>query len=186
MKARRLRSVTGAVLLLVLASSVRAAKAQAASDALAIIEIGECRLGPHAVTGSFRLVGALGPEDRSMLESGMELTFVHRLTVVRRRALFFDKVLARRTITVSAEQDTLTKQYTLRRRVGDQPEETSRGESPAEAERWLSEVSRFEIPLAPAGERGVLELRVRSEYRRIYAAYLFPWSLSALGDKVCR
>ena len=59
-----------------------------------------------------------------MLESGMELTFVHRLTVVRRRALFFDKVLARRTITVSAEQDTLTKQYTLRRRVGDQPEET--------------------------------------------------------------
>lgn len=171
---------------LLLLAGEGSARAQAPSDALATIDALKCRKQQGSVTLSYRVKGAMGPEVRSTLESGITVTFVHRLTVVRRRALFFDKSLAHKTIEVSATFDTLTQQYTLNRNV-DGVRSISSTDRLGEVERWLSDVHDVSIPLPPEGDKGTIELRVKTEYQtNYYVLWVLPWSLSAKDDKECR
>ena len=181
----RYRLLIGAALFAMTAATPPA-RAQAPADALATVKEMKCMKESAGVIVSFRLDGALGPEDRATIESGIPVTFVHRLTIFKRRQLFFDKSLARRTVEVAASLDTLTKQYTLNRTIDGVASGSSTTDSYEVAERWLSEVNRLEIALPPDVTKQNIELRVRSEYRHIYAVYLFPWSLAALGDGGCR
>lgn len=159
---------------------------QAAIDALATIDALQCQIKGSQVVASFHLVGALGDEDRSSLESGIKLTFVHRVSLYRRRVLFFDKQLASRTVEVSATLDTLTKQYTLTRSIDGGAATTSSADDFDGAQKWLTEVAHFTLPIPDGEARETLELRVSSEYRHIYAVYLFPHALSANDKKGCR
>ncbi len=181
-----LRLLTALLLLLAAASAIAPATAQIPTDALATVKEMTCAKAKGGVLASFRLEGALGTEDRTTLESGIPITFVHRLTVFKRRALFFDRLLVRMTIEVTATLDTLTKQYTLKRKVDGVEAGTTTADSYAAAEKWLSAVDEVELKLPEAELRENIELRVRSEYRRIYAVYLFPWSLAAVDEKGCR
>src|SRR5262245_54062808 len=111
------RSLLLALAAIPLALCIAPSFGQAPSDAVAEFTDKQCRLGAGKAIVSYRLDRkAVGPEGREMLEGGGTLTFVHRLQIMRRR-LFFDKLLARTTIEVSASLDTLTHQYTLTRKV---------------------------------------------------------------------
>ncbi len=182
-----LRLLVPTLMLSIPAGLPRSAWAQTPSDVLADIKGLECRKGEGGVRVSYRVKGAVGSEVRSSLEDGITVRFVHKLTVVRRRALLPNKVLARKTIEAAATLDTLTKQFALTRKIDDVMAGTATTDRPDEVERWLSEVHDVLIPLPEKSDRGPIELKVNTVYQTNYfVLWVLPWPLSAKGDEECR
>jgi hypothetical protein len=181
----RIRLIVTAALLVAIAGA-RPVRAQSTTDALATVRIDKCRREPGRVVASYRVEGALRAEDRKDLESGQALTFTHRIDVYRRRGFFADKWLARRTIEASATLDTLTERYTLTRKIDDVLVDTQTTEKPEVMDKWLSEVHRFAIDLPADSDRGILEVRVTTKYRRTFLLFVWPYELPAKGDAECR
>ena len=168
-------------------ASIMPVRGQAPPDLLARIKGLKCAKQEGSVRVSYRMDGALGPEVRKNLERGIPVTFIHRLSVVRRRALFFDKQLARKTIEVTVSLDTLTQQYTLAKTIDGLPAETSTTDRAEEIGRWLTEVHDVVIPLPAEGDKGTIELRVKAEYETNYFVFwVIPWSLRVIDAKECR
>jgi hypothetical protein len=182
-----LRPLTWILAIALLAGTIAPVRGQESPELPATIKGLKCEKQGAAVKVAYRIDGALGPELRSSLDSGIAVTFVHKLSVVKRRALFFDKTLARLTLEVTVSMDTLTGQYTLTRKVGDHPAQTTTTERKQTMEAFLTEVNDVVIPLPDKPEKGVIELHVKAEYERdYYVLWVLPWSLSALDDKECR
>jgi hypothetical protein len=138
------------------------------------------------VSASFRVAGALGSEELRDLESGITITFTHTLRVVRRRKLFFDKLLVKRVIETSATLDTLTQQYALRRVVDGGAVESSTTDRREIAERWLTDIHNQSIAVPPGNDKATLELRVSTEYRKNWVIFIWPSSIYADGTTECR
>lgn len=164
----------------------RPARAQAASDALALVKVDKCRREPGRVVVSYHLEGALRLEDRKDLEGGQTLTFTHRVELFRRRAFFADKWIGRRTIESTATLDTLTEQYTLTRKIDDAIVETKTTEKPLEMEKWLCEVRNLPIDLPADEAHGAIEVRVTTKYRKTFLLFVWPYELPAKGSGECR
>lgn len=182
-----LRPLPLSLTLALLWGAVQPAAGQANPAALAAIKGLKCLKQAGAVLVSYRIEGALGPEFRSTLESGLPVTFVHKLSVVRRRSFFFDKTLTRLTLEVTVSLDTLTQRYTLTRKADGNEVETVTTDKREEMEAWMTEIRGVVIPLPEESRKGALELRVKTAYEsNYYVLWVLPWSLSALDDKECR
>ena len=160
-------------------------RGQSTTDALAQVRIDRCRREPGRAVVTYHLEGALRSEDRKDLEGGQTLTFTHRVDLYRRRTFFADKWLARRTIETSATLDTLTEQYTLKRRIDDAAVETKTTEDPLEMEKWLCEVRNLPIDLSADETRGAIEARVTAKYRKTFLLFVWPYELPAKGSGEC-
>jgi hypothetical protein len=107
--------------------------------------------------------------------------------VARRRALWFDKVVLRKTITTTVTYDTLTRQYSLSKKVNDEVAETSVAINEAEAERWMTRMDRVRLadPAHLQGEEdGTLYLRVRSLLKKRFVLLFVPWDVETGWEKV--
>jgi hypothetical protein len=182
-----LRPRTWLLPIALMVAALTPALAQESPQLPASIKALKCAKASGEVRVSYRIDGAIGPELLDSLEGGIPVTFVNKLTIVRRRALFFDKTLARMTVEVTVSMDTLTRQYTLSRRIGEGPPERTTTESRDAMEAWLTELHDVPISLPGDSDKGVLELRVKAEYERnYYVLWVLPWSLSAIDSKECR
>jgi hypothetical protein len=141
----------------------------------------------HDLYASFSLQGAFDDEMRERLRAGLPLEFVHYVEVARRRALWFDKVVLRKTITTTVTYDTLTRQYSLSKKVNDEVAETSVAINEAEAERWMTRMDRVRLadPAHLQGEEdGTLYLRVRSLLKKRFVLLFVPWDVETGWEKV--
>jgi len=165
---------------------VRAVLAQAPSDTLATFGAINCDRRGNSVLVSFRVDGAFGPEVKSTLESGQKVTYIHEMTVSRRRGLWFPKTLATMRIEVAVSLDTLTQRYSLSRTVGGGDVETKTTDRAAEAERWLTEVRDAKVALPPGATGSTFELKVKTVYGHDFLLFLLPWPLEAVDKAECR
>jgi hypothetical protein len=141
----------------------------------------------HEVFASFVVRGAFDDDVRERLAAGLPLEFVHHVEVARRRVLWFDKVVVRKTITTSVTYDTLTRQYSLSKKVNDEVAETSVAMHEAEAERWMTQIERVRLAdSAQIGSEsdGQLYLRVRSVLRKRFVLLFVPWDVETGWEKV--
>jgi len=145
-----------------------------------------CDRRGDAVLVSFRVLGAFGPELRSSLDGGRMVIFTHELSIARHRTLWFSKQVAAMRIEATATFDGLTQRYMLTRRVDDAAPESSSTDRAAEAERWLSEVSRARIPLRDPDGGGSLDVKVKTIYGHDFLLFLLPWPLNAKDHAECR
>ena len=132
---------------------------------------------------SFRLVDLPSAEELERLHSGIPISYRHRIDVVSRRAPWPAKLLARAKIEATAEYDSLTKRYRLRREVQlrngareivVEPLERETG-SVEEVQAWLTEVESFpvlELCDGLSAERS--RVRVQTAFGRRYVMLLFP------------
>lgn len=143
--------------------------------------------GEHELYASFTIQGAFDEDVRERLSAGLPLEFVHYVEIARRRPLWFDKVLLRKTITTSVTFDTLTRQYSLSKKVNDEVAETSVAMHEAEAERWMTHIERVRLadPAQIGGEAdGTLYLRVRSLLQKRFVLLFVPWDVQTGWEKV--
>jgi uncharacterized protein DUF4390 len=141
----------------------------------------------HDLYASYALKGAFSDEIREQIASGLPITFSYYLEVARRRPLWFDKVLSRRTITTTATYDTLTHQYSLSKRVNDEVAETSVAVSEAEMMRWMTTLERVRLadPTSLEGaEDDSLYVRVKSRIQRRFILFFIPWDVETGWEKV--
>ena len=141
----------------------------------------------HDLYATLAVTGAFDGELREQIATGLPVTFSYFLEVARRRALWFDKVLVHKTVTTTVTLDTLTRQYSLTRRVNDEVTETSVAVDEAEMMRWMTRLDHVRLadPSALEGvEDGSLYVRVKSRFQRKFILYFIPWEVETGWERV--
>jgi hypothetical protein len=155
----------------------------------------EGRRDGERVLVSFRVSDAFSEDTLERVESGLRVTFRHRIEILGRRTLgiFPPRVLAKTVVETTVEYDSLTRQYALSRtttrrtkRKKDAPEpaeEASTTDSSEEMRRWMSELRGVPV-FDPAHDltTGEPRLRVESTIGRRYVMLIFPASISASAE----
>jgi uncharacterized protein DUF4390 len=128
---------------------------------------------------SVRLADGLSAETLEEIDSGIETTFEYRIQISRKRTGWPDDVLIRRDVECLVRRDSLTRQYTLTRRVDGELMERRVG-ADADAMRAFLTLLQ-EMPVARRSEiPGAvdLEVRVRCDLGLVWRFYLIPWRMT--------
>ncbi len=149
------------------------------------------RLVGDRVVVSYRVVGGLSEEAEEWIDSGLPVTFRHRIEIVVKRGfpMLIDKVRARLVIETTAHFDALTRRYQLvrhtevkgrQKKLAPPVAETRSTESREEMRAWMTELEEIEI-LEPARETDGdnLQVRVESSVGRRYVLLIFPARVTA-------
>jgi hypothetical protein len=126
-------------------------------------------------SASFRVEGAFTEDLEERITSGLETSFRHRIRIYRRRTGWLDKVEREKIVTTTVQYDTLTRQYTLSRRLNGQLRETEYTEDPVQMRRWMSELQG--VPLGAAAELsepGRIYVKVKSNVRDRFFLFFIP------------
>jgi hypothetical protein len=162
-------SVVGVVLLCC------GAAASAAETEPALTDLNVARNG-GALVASCRLAGGISPDVSEEIASGLETTVEYRLHVYRRRAGLPDEILAKRRVECSVRYDTLTRQYTLTRRLDGELVETQVTGDAAAMRDFLTTLRDVPVletgALAPGREH---YLKAKSNLGLMWRFYLIPW-----------
>jgi hypothetical protein len=131
------------------------------------------------ILASCRLEDALSPGAEEEIAAGLEVAVEYRLHVYRRRAGLPDALLAKRRVESSVRLDTLTRQYTLTRRIDGELADTRVTPDAGEMREFLTRLR--DLPVAE--ERLLLPdarhyLKIKSNLGLVWRFYLIPWNLS--------
>ena len=124
---------------------------------------------------SFRVEGAFTPEVEERIASGLVTSFRHRVRVYGKRTIWFDNLLLEMEVTTTVKFDSLTKQYTLSRRIDGKLRVTEYTEDPGEMRLWMSELGG--IPLGAADQFSVKDrvyVKVKSNIRSRFFRFFIP------------
>lgn len=198
------RSIGGLVTLGLLAAPVGAAPvgtaplaaAPSAEEALKPgIEGLTARIESDQARVSYELEGVMDAEVEERIQSGIPVTFRHKVQVLSKRGvpLMPSKVIAQTLIETRVEYDSLTRRYDLLRSIEHKVRQKRQGPLTDEQRRLTDSVeemrdwmSRFdEIPVFdPARELRGRALRVRVEVNlgRRYILFVFPATRSVSAE----
>ena len=136
---------------------------------------------------SFQVLYALTPELRERIAAGLPVTFTHYLEVSRHRLLWFDRTLARKTVTTTVTYDTLTRQYKLTKEINDEVAETSVAVSEADMMRWMTDLDRVRLAdasILEGADDDSLYIRVKSRIQKKFVLLFIPWSVDTGWQRV--
>jgi hypothetical protein len=141
----------------------------------------------HDLYTSFAVRNAFTGDVKEKIASGLPVTFTYFMEVARRRPLWFDRILVRKTVATTVQYDTLTHQYSLSRRVNDEVTETSVAVEEADMMRWMTTLERVRLadPTALRGaDDGSLYVRVKSRLQKRFVLFFIPWDVETGWEKV--
>jgi hypothetical protein len=126
---------------------------------------------------SFKLGDAFTDEVESAVHSGLTVSFVYKVDLMRASATWFDRTLASTVVTATVRYDNLTRKYHMTRTLDGRIERAETTASKEFVRDWLTTV--FErlplftsVSLQPNSEYYV---RVRAHTTPRTAAFLWPW-----------
>jgi hypothetical protein len=126
---------------------------------------------------SFRLSDAFTSEVQAAIHSGLTISFVYRVDLLRSSALWLDRTIASAEVTATVRYDNLTRRYHLTRGVDGRIEQAEAIEREEEAQAWLT----ADFARLPLFNRTALEanseyyLRVRAHMTPRNASFVWPW-----------
>lgn len=136
---------------------------------------------------SFHLREAFDEEARTNLSTGLPVTITYYLEVARRRPLWFDKTLVRKTVTTTAAYDTISRQYSLAKKVNDEVTETSVAVNEADMMRWMTHIERVRLAdpaLLDGVDKDSLYIRVKSRLRKRFVLFFIPWDVDTRWERI--
>jgi|SRR6267143_901149 len=134
---------------------------------------------------SCRLEGALTPGLEEEIAAGLPTSIEYRLNLYRRRTAFFDQLVLKRRVDCTVRYDTLTKQYTLTRRLDGELQETRVTDDAAAMREFMTELHG--VPLAKADSLQPGEeyyLKAKSNLGLVWRFYLIPWPMDTDWERV--
>ena len=134
---------------------------------------------------SCRLEGALTPGVEEEIAAGLPTSIEYRLNLYRRRTAFFDQLVLKRRIECTVRYDTLTKQYTLTRRLDGELQETRVTDDAAAMRKFMTELHA--VPLVGAKDLQPDEdyyLKAKSNLGLVWRFYLIPWPMDTAWERV--
>lgn len=158
------------------------------------IEDLDVRTADGAYRVSFRVTGAFPSDVVELIESGVEVSFRHRVDVVSRRGFPWigSRSLVRCEVVTTVTYDSLIRQYHLSRSLEFEPAE---GEAPdpdehdtddvEEVRAWMTELRDVRVPVPTATDgRKPRKLRVQTNLGRRFVLLLFPAPREATAEFV--
>ena len=132
-----------------------------------------------------RLEGALTPDVEEEISAGLPTSIEYRLNLYRRRTAFFDQLVLKRRIECTARYDTLTKQYTLTRRLDGELQDTKVTDDAAVMRGFMTELHG--VPIVKADDLQPDEtyyLKAKSNLGLVWRFYLIPWPMDTDWERV--
>ncbi|OLD63698.1 MAG: hypothetical protein AUI47_08425 [Acidobacteria bacterium 13_1_40CM_2_68_5] len=132
-----------------------------------------------------RLEGALTPDVEEEISAGLPTSIEYRLNLYRRRTAFFDQLVLKRRIECTARYDTLTKQYTLTRRLDGELQDTRVTDDAAVMRGFMTELHGVPIVKADDLQPGeTYYLKAKSNLGLVWRFYLIPWPMDTDWERV--
>jgi hypothetical protein len=127
---------------------------------------------------SFKLGDAFTQEVEAAVHSGLTVSFVYKVDLMRSSAVWFDRTIASAVVTAAVRYDNLTRRYHVTRMLDGRIERADTTDREDAAREWLTadfeKLSLFRnITLEPNGEYYV---RVRAHTTPRDATFLWPWN----------
>ncbi len=126
---------------------------------------------------SFKLGDAFTEEVEAAVHSGLIVSFVYKVDLMRGSAVWFDRTLASTVVTARVRYDNLTRRYSITRMLDGRIQRSETTDSKEFVRDWLT--TDFErlplfssVTLQPNSEYYV---RVRAHTTPRNAAFLWPW-----------
>ncbi len=141
----------------------------------------------HDLYVSYLITEAFTDEIREGISTGIPVTFTHHFELAKRRTLWLDKTLASKIVTTTVTFDTMTRQYSLTRKVDDEVTETGVAVNEADMMRWMTSLDR--VRLADPGALGTsaedtLYVRVKSQLQRKFVLFFLPWDVETGWERI--
>ncbi len=162
------------------------ALAAGGGPAIGSLEVGRSQGG---LSVRFDLEGVWSAELLERVQSGLELTFRHRVELVGKRIgwIFPRRTLARTVVETTLRYDSLTQRYEFVQRVVARrwagpaeaagPAVRRSTDAGDEARRWMTRLEGLPLPAPEAvGASVPVRVRIRSELDRKLVLGLFPWT----------
>lgn len=155
------------------------------------IEDLDVRPGDRAFHVSFRVTGAFPTDVVELIESGVSVSFRHRVDVVSRRGFPWigSRSLARCEIVTTVSYDSLIRQYHLSRRIEIEPDDgepvgpvTRDTDSVDEVRAWMTELRDIRVPLPASDGPAPRKLKVQTHLGRRFVLLVFPASRGASAE----
>jgi hypothetical protein len=126
---------------------------------------------------SFKLGEAFTEEVEAAVHSGMTVSFVYKIDLMRGSAVWFDRTIASAVITATVRYDNLTRKYHVRRMLDGRLERADTTESEAFVRQWLTtdfdKLPLFRTVTLEANSEYYIRVRAHTTPRN--AAFLWPW-----------
>jgi hypothetical protein len=127
---------------------------------------------------SFKLGEVFTEELQKAVHSGLTVTFVYKIDLVRSAAVWFDRTIASAVVTATVRYDNLTRRYHVTRTLDGRIERADQTEREEAVREWLT--ADFDrLPLFPnvsLEKNGEYYVRVRAHTTPRDASFLWPWN----------
>lgn len=180
--------VSAALCLLCLATSAGIAADKEPRARIADLNAG---LEEGLVRVSYRLADVLTPEAEERIQSGIPVTFRHRIDLSSRRwmPLVPDRVVSRTVVETRVAYDSLTRRYALTQTIEQKARSKAQLPVTEEHRRWTDSIEEMRawlnepgsVPLHPPPEGeppGRFRVRVQTVIGRDYVLWVFPSTVS--------
>jgi len=126
---------------------------------------------------SFRLADVFTEEVESAIHSGLTISFVYNIDLMRSSAAWFDRTIASAVVVAAVRYDNLSRRYHLTRLLDGRMERAETMDRENDVRDWLTtdfeRLALFQnVRLEPNGEYYV---RVRAHTTPRNAIFLWPW-----------
>ncbi|MEW5807564.1 MAG: DUF4390 domain-containing protein [Acidobacteriota bacterium] len=140
------------------------------------------------LTVSFKVSGTFTREIKEKIHSGIETAFEHVIKIYKKNPILpMGRVLLEHAIVTTVKYDTLTKLYTLQKKVNGQSFDTATTDRLEEVEEWMTEISDFKVgSIDPIKGKKNYFLKVRTSIAPNFLLFFIPYDYSASKEKELR
>ncbi|MGD8375408.1 MAG: DUF4390 domain-containing protein [Acidobacteriota bacterium] len=135
-------------------------------------------------TVSLRVENAFSEKIDDELRSGLPVTFRYVVEIYRKKGWIRSRVLTRE-LEVTADFDSLTRQYRLTREVDDDVVASSATEKEEEMRRWMTRVEGLDMGALPSDlPEGPLFVRAKCRLSSGFVGFFFPYSQETGWERI--
>lgn len=138
-----------------------------------------------AVAISFKITGTFTDDIVERIHSGIEISFKHVIRIYKKTPILpVRRTLIKRVILTAVEYDTLTKQYTLKKRIDEKEIDTMVTDNLEEVEKWMTEINHFKVgEISKIRGKKNYFLKVRTSLAPNFLLFFIPYDYSASKER---
>jgi hypothetical protein len=134
---------------------------------------------------SFSITGAFTREIDELIHSGKEVVFIHRVEILRKRTIWFDRMVKKFNISCAVKYDNLTKKYDLKRTIGEEELEVKVTDLEIEMRKFMTHFEKlFLMERSDLPKTRKLVARVKSKLKNDFVFLFIPWDFNTNAEEL--
>ena len=134
---------------------------------------------------SFSIAGAFTREINELVHSGKEVLFIHRVEIIKKRTVWFDRTVKNIDISCSVRYDNLTKKYHLKKTIEGEEVEEKVTDLEIEMRRFMTHFEKlFLAERSNLPKTRKLVARVKSKLKNDFVFLFIPWDFNTNAEEL--